>query len=1435
MKSKTNLILYLLLVLGVLLYFNPITISPQKIHAAAPTNGLVGYWNFDEGSGTVANDTSGSGNNGTINGASWIAGKIGSGALSFDGTGNYVNLGSPSSLDFSQENAFTISAWVYPDGAIGSYAAIFSRGGVNVGNTNTVYHLSSNNAGTGWSATISDGTNLVINSALNTIVQRTWQHMTLVWNGTTLILYKDASVIDSDTNVSFTGLWDGNDASDRYVNVGRDAKNGGHLWPGNIDDVRVYSRALSASEITDIYNDTGGTPPPPPTPVNGSCGATVNTCTTGIFSDVADTSTNYLWNCLGSNGGTNASCSLPIPPAPPITYTLTVSKSGTGQGTVTGTGISCGSDCLETANSGTSITLTAASQPNSTFIGWSGGGCSGTGSCAIILNSDITVTTTFNFTQTSGTVNAASCSLTDIQSAINSVSTGGIVNVPSGNCTWSSQLSITKGIILQGAGVGSTVIIANTGSAYLIKYAPSNPSLNESFRLTGFEFNLQNASPGFHLVNNTTYAITNIRIDHNEWNNCVFGQPFLIQGALWGVVDSNTFNGQCHIDNYGVNATSWLNFPYAFGSINNLYYEDNVFNNTDTVFSGGAGGRYAFRYNTVNLSTVNLYPILDAHGDQGSGSNHATMGIEIYGNRINGNGRNSRLTDHRGGTGVIFYNAYNNGTMDLQVRDEFCDETGTPPTGPFNGVPQHVSNSYYWNNRDDGVLRYFNLSQAVTGCAYPPIAPNVNFWDYNASFNGTSGTGCGAPASRPAVCTTGVGYWATDQSCSSVDPAHVGASPTAPLSGTLYKCTSPNTWTAFYTPYTYPHPLRSSGALPPPDTTPPSVPAGPTATTISSSQINLSWTASTDNVGVAGYRVYRNGVQITTVTNTTYQDTGLSPSTTYSYIIVAYDGAGNTSVPSSSASATTQGVVTTGDYWVSSTGSAAWSSCRSTTPLIGSAACSLATANTNAAAGNIVYLLAGTYGVYIAPVNSGNLSARIIFRNYSNEVVTISNAAYGIHLNGNDYITIQGINFSNLDRFMYLENNADYNIITNSVFNQMRTMASWAGSRIWQNSDHNIVRNSTFTYYGTCAFGSDDGAVLEIGNENIATDNSDYNLIENSIFAYGGHHVLGVHSRYNVIRNNYLHNEAWSAGYGNRTLYLNGWAASSGSNLIENNRFGYSAKPCDANGVAGALVGTSYNIIRNNSFYYNNLSGLGIAPYDSNSSYNLIYGNTFFDNAYNPDPSYGARYYGAITLSDWNATVNENNKIKNNLYYAHAYDNNQPIGYNGASTNQEILNNFDGDVSGNPLFVNASLALPTNKLDASVPNLNLQSGSPAIDKGGALTTITSASGSGASITVGDASYFQDGTLGPTGTVQADWIAVGTASIVAQISSISGNTINLKSSISWTSGAPVYLFKKSDGIQVFYGSAPDAGAYEFVSGTLPPDTTPPSAPTGVSVQ
>ena len=90
------------------------------------------------------------------------------------------------------------------------------------------------------------------------------------------------------------------------------------------------------------------------------------------------------------------------------------------------------------------------------------------------------------------------------------------------------------------------------------------------------------------------------------------------------------------------------------------------------------------------------------------------------------------------------------------------------------------------------------------------------------------------------------------------------------------------------------------------DSAPPSVPTGLGATPASTTQINLGWTASTDNVGVTAYRVFRNGTQVGTSSTTSYQDSGLAPATTYSYAVAALDAAGNQSAQSPPVSATTQ-------------------------------------------------------------------------------------------------------------------------------------------------------------------------------------------------------------------------------------------------------------------------------------------------------------------------------------------------------------------------------------------------------------------------------------------------------------------------------------------------------------------------------------------------
>src|SRR6185295_10298481 len=102
------------------------------------------------------------------------------------------------------------------------------------------------------------------------------------------------------------------------------------------------------------------------------------------------------------------------------------------------------------------------------------------------------------------------------------------------------------------------------------------------------------------------------------------------------------------------------------------------------------------------------------------------------------------------------------------------------------------------------------------------------------------------------------------------------------------------------------------------DTTAPSAPGALTTTAASSTQVNLSWTASTDNVGVAGYRVERctgNGctsfAQIASVTASSFGDPGLLSGTTYGFRVMAFDAAGNLSAYSNISYGTTTGTADT--------------------------------------------------------------------------------------------------------------------------------------------------------------------------------------------------------------------------------------------------------------------------------------------------------------------------------------------------------------------------------------------------------------------------------------------------------------------------------------------------------------------------------------------
>ncbi|MGD8501806.1 MAG: LamG domain-containing protein, partial [Phycisphaerales bacterium] len=193
---------------------------------------LVGYWKFDEGSGTIAYDSSGHGNDGTLDGdPQWVAGRIG-GALEFNGTDSIVDI--PYSPDMTPSEGATMSAWVFPTdttracivGQFEGYGMALLGG----------LQLKSVIWGADW--VVSDVT----------IPMGEWSHIAMTWdvtnaermiflNGELVGTRGDSAVPNIQNNLGI-GLW-----------VGWPAAWGDDSFMGIIDDVKIYNNALTMEEI----------------------------------------------------------------------------------------------------------------------------------------------------------------------------------------------------------------------------------------------------------------------------------------------------------------------------------------------------------------------------------------------------------------------------------------------------------------------------------------------------------------------------------------------------------------------------------------------------------------------------------------------------------------------------------------------------------------------------------------------------------------------------------------------------------------------------------------------------------------------------------------------------------------------------------------------------------------------------------------------------------------------------------------------------------------------------------------------------------------------------------------------------------------------------------------------------------------------------------
>jgi hypothetical protein len=317
------------------------------------------------------------------------------------------------------------------------------------------------------------------------------------------------------------------------------------------------------------------------------------------------------------------------------------------------------------------------------------------------------------------TINAASCSQSDVQSALSKASSGSTVVIPSGTCTWTSPLSYTApaNLTIQGqttcTGSGSPAAgdnLACTDKTVIVdgmSYTTSDPALlgigttTGTFRITGISLTGNGSQQTYHGALQVGGTSTAIRIDHNHFSN-IKTNAFATIGVVNGVVDHNIVDGVSGAgwqDNGGSGTDQFGDSDWAattsLGTSNFVYFEDNeIVNGSNDCYSGG---RWVIRYNTFMQQDGDVS--VQTHPTGGSDRDRGCRAFELYGNAFSASGRTSfNVFYMSSGTGVVWGNTADSNSISNLVsihsmrRNSTSYSQTAAPTGwgycgtSFNGT-----------------------------------------------------------------------------------------------------------------------------------------------------------------------------------------------------------------------------------------------------------------------------------------------------------------------------------------------------------------------------------------------------------------------------------------------------------------------------------------------------------------------------------------------------------------------------------------------------------------------------------------------------------------------------------------------------------------------------------------------------------------------------
>jgi hypothetical protein len=448
---------------------------------------------------------------------------------------------------------------------------------------------------------------------------------------------------------------------------------------------------------------------------------------------------------------------------------------------------------------------------------------------------------------------------TSLTSCISAASAGDTIIVSAGNAIWGAgAISIPKNKPLKIIGSGATNTIITLSGNYVLtigeyigKEYPGGGEYSAT-RISGIKFysSTQNAKYAAISVKGQGWRIDHCTYESVESSDQSTGGFFISATGLntsiqpYGLVDNNTIiNGKVDISGPSSSAdqsAAWAD-SIDLGGQSAVYVEDNNFSSTVNykvlVMDSGYAAKHVFRYNTVTNGDVQNHALQSA-GDRG------TRKLEVYGNEfIVTHDAVSIFIEFLSGTGVAFYNKFSGVSTNYSGHFAFgfefkrhnvsvgwlgvCDGTHAwdknelgqsgslcrdqPGAGMDGGWTGYTASSqgtptdqirtpiYVWS--------MFGTKNIMYNYSTSHVKADRDYFYTAASFDGSSGVGCGTLANRPASASKiGVAYWATNQSCSVIDD-YVGVDPTLPISGTLYVWNGSG-WEKHFTPYTYPHPRR---------------------------------------------------------------------------------------------------------------------------------------------------------------------------------------------------------------------------------------------------------------------------------------------------------------------------------------------------------------------------------------------------------------------------------------------------------------------------------------------------------------------------------------------------------------------------------------------------------------------------------------------------